>query len=158
MWLVPRLRRRFVFCRGVTWTAQRFYSYIHLEKSTLADQIRHIESFRHRKQSSGDFLDCVLLGGAAVEASAGIKFTIATLMSTGDPFPPFSHTDEHDSGDAGDNDADVLLACWYFECDCGAARGTIYVYFLSVYTYIHVYIYIYTHIHIHIHIYIYIYI
>ena len=31
---------------------------------------------------------------------------------------PPSHTDETDGDDAEDNDGDVLLACWYSECDC----------------------------------------
>ena len=30
--------------------------------------------------------------------------------------PP--HTDENDGDNAEDNGADVLLACWYSECDC----------------------------------------
>ena len=29
-----------------------------------------------------------------------------------------SHTDEIDADDAEDNDAYVLLACWYSECEC----------------------------------------
>ena len=33
------------------------------------------------------------------------------------PAPP-SHTNENDGDDGADNDDDVLLACWYSECDC----------------------------------------
>ena len=32
--------------------------------------------------------------------------------------PPPPHTDENDGDDAEDNDVDVLVACYYSECDC----------------------------------------